>query len=631
MATCRVGVLLLFLVILAFLGSHCVTSAKWRQARDVFLSNVETLSEMVKRQPSHMITTRDLFGLTKDEDVELTDSAPSVQGTDIKKYHETYRGLPVFDATLTVETDAKTHVYTGQVTGKLVQNLDDDINSTIPNVTEQEAVQLALMYGKFPMEGARIDSDKPQLMIYVKDSIGILVYRVQYFAVSDGENYRFCMMINAKTGRLVDKWNTLETAREKYQMKGIGGNKLIGKKTYGELLPYLQVRRTGEDCYFRNSFVIVVNLNGKEFLSDEDEKTYHTNCKNGAKDEINGAYSPVNDALFYGTIIHNMYMEWVKVPPKKQLPMIFRVHYGHNTAVANYNGRNFTFGDGDDTFLPLVGLDIVAHEVTHCFTEEHSNLVYKGQSGGIDESFSDLAGEAAEYFEKGSNDWEAGGGVTKNSIRKLCKQSEDGKSITDAGNISDDMDVHYLSGVFNRFYCLLANYKDWSVKKVFQITAHSNRFYWHPKTNFTEAACDIMKSTYDLGYDTASVQESFAKVGIKVCDISMYIRNIHENSVVEGLSSVPGEKILFKLNVKTVSLKKVKVITFAGTGEVDVYACYKRSRCSERLTKWRSSQPGTDQFLSIRHPKVGKYFVTLKPKTRSYFANVTIKVNYEKD
>lgn len=586
---------------------------------------------MMKRQPAHTITTRDLFGLTKDEDVELTDSAPSVQGTDIKKYHETYKGLPVFDATLTVETDAKTHVYTGQVTGKLVQNLDDDINSTIPSVTEQEAVQLALMYGKFPMEGARIDNKKPQLIIYVKDNIGILVYRVQYFAVSDRKNYRFCMMINAKNGMLVEKWNTLETAREKYQMKGIGGNKFIGKKTYGELLPYLQVRRSGEDCYFRNGIVIVVNMKGKEFLSNEEEKSYHVNCKDGSKDEVNGAYSPVNDALFYGTIIYKMYMEWVKVPPKKQLPMVFRVHYGHDIVLANYNGRNFTFSDGDDSILPLVSLDIVAHEVSHCFTEEHSNLVYEGQPGGIDESFSDLAGESAESFEKGSNDWEAGGGITKDPIRKLCKQSEDGKSVIYAENFSDDLDVHYLSGVFNRFYCLLASNENWNVKKVFQVTAHSNRFYWHPKTNFTEAACDVMKSTYDLGYDTAPVQESFEKVGIKVCDISRYVRNIHQNSIVEGLSSVPGEKVLFKLNVKTVSLKKVKVITFAGIGEVDLYACYKRSRCPKHMTKWRSSQPGTDQLLSIRQPKVGKYFITLTPKPRSYFANVTIKVNYEKD
>ncbi|XP_036362154.1 virulence metalloprotease-like [Octopus sinensis] len=264
MAACIGGIHFLFLLLLGFLVSHVVTSAKWRQARDVFLSNVDTLSETMKRQPSHMITTRDLFGLTEDEDVTLMDSAPSEQGTIIKKYGETYKGLPVFDASLTVETDANTDVYTGQVTGKLAQNLDDDISSTVPTLNEPEVMLLAANYGNFSMEEARIDYDKLRLTIFVKDNVAILVYRIQYYAVSNGKNYRFCMLIDANNGMLVKKWNTLETAKNKYKMKGVGGNKLIGKLRYGEELPYLEVTREGDDCYFGNDIVTVVNLKEEE-------------------------------------------------------------------------------------------------------------------------------------------------------------------------------------------------------------------------------------------------------------------------------------------------------------------------------------------------------------------------------
>ncbi|CAI9728483.1 Hypothetical predicted protein [Octopus vulgaris] len=152
-----------------------------------------------------MITTRDLFGLTEDEDVTPIDSAPSEQGTIIKKYGETYKGLPVFDASLTVETDANTDVYTGQVTGKLAQNLDDDISSTVPTLNEPEVMLLAANYGNFSMEEARIDYDKLRLTIFVKDNVAILVYRIQYYAVSNGKNYRFCMLIDANNGTLVKK------------------------------------------------------------------------------------------------------------------------------------------------------------------------------------------------------------------------------------------------------------------------------------------------------------------------------------------------------------------------------------------------------------------------------------------
>ena len=64
-------------------------------------------------------------------------------------------------------------------------------------------------------------------------------------------------------------------------------------------------------------------------------------------------------------------------------------------------------GDGYLTFYPLTGLDVVSHEISHGFTEYNSNLIYSGQSGGINESFSDMAGEASKYYVRGSNDYMA--------------------------------------------------------------------------------------------------------------------------------------------------------------------------------------------------------------------------------
>jgi Zn-dependent metalloprotease len=60
-----------------------------------------------------------------------------------------------------------------------------------------------------------------------------------------------------------------------------------------------------------------------------------------------------------------------------------------------------TFSDGYTRFYPLVSLDVTAHEVSHGFTEQNSRLIYSGQSGGMNEAFSDISGEAAEYFMTG--------------------------------------------------------------------------------------------------------------------------------------------------------------------------------------------------------------------------------------
>ena len=110
-----------------------------------------------------------------------------------------------------------------------------------------------------------------------------------------------------------------------------------------------------------------------------------------------------------------MYNDWVGTAPLTfQLKM--RVHYGNNYENAFWDGSAMTFGDGQNTFYPLVSLDVSAHEVSHGFTEQNSGLIYSGKSGGLNEAFSDMAGEAAEFYMKGSNDWLVGQEILKVTV-----------------------------------------------------------------------------------------------------------------------------------------------------------------------------------------------------------------------
>src|SRR3546814_12024257 len=86
-----------------------------------------------------------------------------------------------------------------------------------------------------------------------------------------------------------------------------------------------------------------------------------------------------------------------------------KVHYSNSYENAFWDGSSMTFGDGASTFYPLVSLDVSSHEVSHGYPEQNSGLNYSVQSGGINEAFSDMAGEAAEYyFYDGSNDLRVG-------------------------------------------------------------------------------------------------------------------------------------------------------------------------------------------------------------------------------
>ncbi|MEZ9417725.1 M4 family metallopeptidase, partial [Vibrio sp. 10N.286.49.E1] len=111
----------------------------------------------------------------------------------------------------------------------------------------------------------------------------------------------------------------------------------------------------------------------------------------------NGAFSPLNDAHYFGNIVFDMYKNWFDTAPLS-FKLMMRVHYGNNYENAFWDGKAMTFGDGESFFYPLVSLDVSAHEVSHGFTEQNSGLVYANQSGGMNEAFSDMAGEAAEYY-----------------------------------------------------------------------------------------------------------------------------------------------------------------------------------------------------------------------------------------
>jgi bacillolysin len=70
-------------------------------------------------------------------------------------------------------------------------------------------------------------------------------------------------------------------------------------------------------------------------------------------------------------------------------------------------GRFMVFGEGLPSNLRFQGqawnylaggLDVVAHELSHGVTVYSSNLIYQGESGALNESFSDMMGTSVEFY-----------------------------------------------------------------------------------------------------------------------------------------------------------------------------------------------------------------------------------------
>lgn len=297
---------------------------------------------------------------------------------------------------------------------------------------------------------------------------------------------------------------------------GPGGNEKTGQYFYGTDFGSLSVVDSGGGtCTMNNANVKTVNLNH----GTSGSTAYSFGCFYNDYQAINGAYSPLNDAHYFGGVVFDMYQEYLGTAPLTfQLTM--RVHYSSNYENAFWDGSAMTFGDGASTFYPLVSLDVSAHEVSHGFTEQNSNLTYSGESGGINEAFSDMAGEAAEYYMHGSNDFLVGAEIFKGTgaLRNMCNPT--GSSIGNIADYYNGLDVHYSSGIYNKAFCALAKTGGWDTEMAFKAFAQANQHCWVDSTGFEDGAQCVVDAADDLGLVAEDVVAAFETVGITGLTVS---------------------------------------------------------------------------------------------------------------
>jgi Zn-dependent metalloprotease len=138
-------------------------------------------------------------------------------------------------------------------------------------------------------------------------------------------------------------------------------------------------------------------------------------------------------------------------------------------------------------------------------------------SGGMNEAFSDMAAQAAEFYSGGQNSWQIGPEIFKaagKALRYMDDPTKDGRSIANAKDFNPWLDVHYTSGVYNKFFYLLGTSKGWDTKKAFDVMMHANASYWTSGSTFIEGACGAIRAAQDHQYDTAAVVAAADGVGI---------------------------------------------------------------------------------------------------------------------
>ncbi|MCJ8273823.1 MAG: M4 family metallopeptidase, partial [Psychrosphaera sp.] len=366
------------------------------------------------------------------------------------RFVQHYQGIPIFGHSVSASQSAMGLVF--DVKGQVV-NFDNQLLLTKPRLSAQAAMQKLLNHEpalkKLSSKAAQaiVSNKSNQLFIYMQDDKPLLVHRISYKVQGEtGEPAIPVYFVNAHSGKIVLSYDNLQHAKIG---TGPGGNAKTGIYQYGSDFDFLDVSQNDQTCTMENANVKTIDLN--HGTSGSGSEAFSYTCPENTSKPINGAASPLNDGHYFGNMVYDMYNDYIGESPL-EFQMCVKVHYGNNHENAFWDGTCMTFGDGGSNFYPLVVLDLMSHEVSHGFSERHTGFVFFGHSGSISESFSDLAGEAAEYYMKGNNDWLVAADVFKSddALRYLQDPTLDGLSIDHACDFTSATDVHNGSGVYNK-------------------------------------------------------------------------------------------------------------------------------------------------------------------------------------
>ena len=134
-------------------------------------------------------------------------------------------------------------------------------------------------------------------------------------------------------------------------------------------------------------------------------------------------------------------------------PLIATIRYRQDPDVPYRNAywdperRQMVFGEGY-----AEPLDVTAHEVTHALTDETADLEYRGESGALNESMSDIFGSNLD-----PDDWTIGEDLPDGAIRDMAdpERFDQPAHVDDYRALPDTVDnggVHINSGIPNHAY-----------------------------------------------------------------------------------------------------------------------------------------------------------------------------------
>ncbi|WP_426736106.1 M4 family metallopeptidase [Myxococcus faecalis] len=330
--------------------------------------------------------------------------------------------------------------------------------------------------------------------------------------------------------------------------------------------------------------------------------------------------------------------------------LVSTVH--HRVAYVNafWNGTQMVYGDGDGVNASNLAnsLDVTAHELTHAVTEYSSDLIYDNQSGGLNESFSDIFGAVCEWYGDGNvvsaRTWLVGDDVwtpniPNDALRYMANPTQDGDSLDYFHDYDDSVDVHYSSGISNLAFYLLSQggthptgktttvVTGIGIEKAAQIFYRANNTILESDATFEDAKVATEQAAAQLGYtadEIASVTNAWKAVGVGV-PIIVETTPIEKDVPISGIGSTSGQKKYYEFNVPE-GAYDLNVSIAGGTGDADLYVRYNNVPTTS-LYDCRPYRAGNTESCTFAAPGTGRWVVMLN--AYSTFSGVTLTVTWK--
>jgi Zn-dependent metalloprotease len=352
-------------------------------------------------------------------------------------------------------------VYGGQIT-VLTRNGQQAavVGNHYSNLSPSNQVRLSKAGAREKVQRVRGKSGKFITTLYINPKTGVRFYEVD----SQRFDSRKIFHINAQTGAKIRSYDNLQEATE--TGTGVkGDSKTLDVTVSGSSHQLISTdkRQATYDAQNRKK------LPGTLFVDPNSDGLWN----------LAGRTSPGQpagvDAHYYANLTDDFYQKVFgrNSLNDKGMQMVSTAHFGKNYNNAFWNGSQMTYGDGDGTtFIEFSGgLDVATHEFTHGVTDFTSELVYQGESGALNESFSDMMGNSIEDYAKTNGldgwpaDWLIGEDIylTKDDapgFRNMADpfEDEDPDYYTERyTGKKDNGGVHINSGIPNHAYYLAVN------------------------------------------------------------------------------------------------------------------------------------------------------------------------------